>query len=165
MVADRKDYFKPIITPYELFLALTAPPDGAPSWGTDWISDFEKVMSLNDTTTSNTDLDTDIPHFSLVTGKLVYAEKSRPMLNKPKTTIEYDVGDGALVKAQTDVAIRKDGSVAVRGVRSLAGEKLRGRTWMGLDGRNGEDEGAEVEIGRDGVARGYRLGGTVEEAT
>jgi diphthamide biosynthesis protein 2 len=122
-------------------------------------------MSLNDTTASNMDLDTDIPHFSLVTGKLVYSEQSRPMLNKPKTTIEYDVGDGALVKAQTDVAIRKDGSVAVRGVRSLAGEKLRGRTWMGLDGGNGEDEGAEVEIGRDGVARGYRLGGTVEEAT
>jgi len=42
-------------------------------------------------------------------------------------------------------------------VRSLAGEKLVGRSWRGLDvGDSGE--GAEVEIGRDGVARGYRSG-------
>jgi diphthamide biosynthesis protein 2 len=146
-----------------LFLALTAPADGAPSWGTDWISDFEKVISLNDDTAPVSE-DSDIPHFSLVTGKLVYSEQSRPMYNKPKTTIEYD-GDTALVKAETDVAIRKDGSVAVRGVRSLAGEKLRGRMWRGLDGGDGEEEGAKVEIGRDGVARGYRLGGTEDKAT
>ena len=102
----------------------------------------------------------DIPHFSLVTGKLVYSETSRPMRAVPKTTIEYDTNEeGALVKRETQVAIREDGSVAVGGVRSLAGEKLLGRTWRGLDPpseREGEKEGAEVEIGRDGVARGYR---------
>ena len=149
------------MTPYELYLALTAPADGAPQWGTQWISDFERVMSL-----PAGDLEEeDIPHFSLVTGKLVYSETSRPMRGAPKTTIEYDTNDdGALVKRESQVAVREDGSVAVRGVRTLAGEKLIGRSWRGLEIARGEElegEGAEVEIGRDGVAKGYKYGDNV----
>ena len=55
------------------------------------------------------------------------------------------------------VAVRRDGTVAVGGVRSLAGERLLGRSWRGLENdAAGEDDGAVVEMGRDGVARGYR---------
>ena len=83
----------------------------------------------------------------------------------PKTTIEYDTNEeGALVKRESQVAVREDGSVAVRGVRTLAGEKLIGRSWKGLEmvrGEEVEEEGAEVEVGRDGVARGYRSGDNV----
>jgi diphthamide biosynthesis protein 2 len=143
------------VTPYELYLALTAPADGAPNWGTDWISDFERVMTLDTTVTDENE--EDIPHFSLVTGKLVYSDQSRPMQG-PRTTIEYDDGDTAIVKSETQLAIRGDGTVAVKGVRSLAGEKLRGRSWRGLGVSETSDGGAEVEIGRDGVARGYRDG-------
>ena len=63
-----------------------------------------------------------------------------------------------------EVAVREDGSVVVRGVRSLAGEKLRGRSWRGLvdEGTVGEEEeGVEVVEGREGVARGYKGGGGV----
>lgn len=105
----------------------------------------------------------DIPHFSLVTGRLVYSETSRPMrLNTmPKTQIEYDTENGShseLVKSETQVAVRKDGTVAVKGTRSLAGEKLLSRGWRGLnpERKDGEEDGAQVEIGRDGVARGYK---------
>jgi hypothetical protein len=108
--------------------------------------------------------DNDIPHFSLITGKLVYSETSRPMRTTsaaPKTQIEYDNNNNsALIKSETQVAVREDGTVAVRGVRSLAGEKLVSRGWRGLkpEGKEGEDgEGAKVEVGRDGVARGYRV--------
>jgi hypothetical protein len=108
------------------------------------------------------DEEEDVPHFSLVTGKLVYSETSRPMRTRAaNVAIEYDdSGDkeAALVKRETQVAVREDGIVSVRGVRSLAAEMLVGRSWKGLDGTGkatGED-GAEVEIGRDGVARGYR---------
>ena len=56
-----------------------------------------------------------------------------------------------------EVAVRADGSVVVRGVRSLAGEKLRSRSWRGLVDESGTgEEGAEVEMGREGVARGYK---------
>ena len=108
--------------------------------------------------------DNDIPHFSLITGKLVYSETSRPMRTTsavPKTQIEYDTtNNSALVKSETQVAVREDGTVAVRGVRSLAAEKLVSRGWRGLkpEVKEGEDEeGAKVEVGRDGVARGYRV--------
>ena len=137
-----------------MYLALTAPADGAPQWGTEWISDFERVMTLD--TPDN--VEEDVPHFSLITGKLVYAEQSRPMRMGPRTTIEYDEGDQAVVKSETQVAVREDGTVAVMGVRSLAGEKLRGRSWRGLEIGEDRKEAAEVEIGRDGVARGYRDG-------
>jgi len=148
-----------------LYLALTAPSGGAPSWGTDWISDFEKVMTLSPHRSPNNseDDDNDIPHFSLITGKLVYSETSRPMRTStlPKTQIEYDTDThgSALVKSETQIAIREDGTVAVRGVRSLAGEKLVSRGWRGLNPEEREDEedGAKLEIGRDGVARGYRV--------
>lgn len=151
------------MTPYELYLALTAPVDGGPQWGTQWISDFERVMSLPEP--DSEEGEQDIPHFSLVTGKLVYSETSRPMRVAPKTTIEYDTNeDGALIKRDTQVAVREDGSVAVRGVRTLAGERLIGRSWRGLDPpslKEGDEEGAELEIGRDGVARAYKSGDSV----
>ena len=143
-----------------MYLALTAPADGAPLWGEQWISDFERVMSLPQAE-NPTDEEDDIPHFSLVTGKLVYSEASRPMRVGPKTTIKYDtvqITPGMLVKRETQVSVREDGTVAVKGVRSLAGEKLAERSWRGLEIENmGEgDEGAAVEIGRHGVAREYR---------
>jgi len=117
----------------------------------------------NSTTNDDDEGDVDIPHFSLVTGRLVYSETSRPMrLNTmPKTHIEYDTGNASqteLVKSETQVAVREDGTVAVRGRRSLAGEKLLARGWKGLnpEEKDGEEDGAQVEIGRDGVARGYK---------
>ena len=124
-------------------------------------------MLLSTSPTNDDDEDDDTPHFSLVTGKLVYSSTSRPMHTNntlPKTQIAYDNdhnNNSALVKSETQVALREDGTVAVRGVRSLAGEKLVSREWRGLkpEEREGEDEGigAKVEVGRDGVARGYRV--------
>jgi hypothetical protein len=142
------------VTPYELSLALNTPVDGAPAWGTDWISDFATVMTF-DTPEVAPEEDEDIPHFSLVTGKLVHTQTSRPMKIHKSTEEDYDATD-ALVKSERQVAVRKDGTVAVRGVPSLAGRKLVERSWKGLEGSVGDDLGAEVEIGRDGVARGYK---------
>ena len=114
-------------------------------------------MNLN---TEPLEDETDIPHFSLVTGKLVDAEVSRPMRKVQRSEVEYDTGD-ALVRRKDQVALREAGTVVVRGVRSLAGEKLVGRSWKGLDPPRTEEEGAEVEVGRDGVARGYWEDGRV----
>jgi len=48
--------------------------------------------------------------------------------------------------------------LAAIGVRSLWGEKLRGRSWRRLEiGEDRKEAAAEVEIGRDG-ASGCRLG-------
>jgi diphthamide biosynthesis protein 2 len=157
-----ENYFKPIVTPFELYLALTAPADGAPEWGTRFLTDFSRVLTLSPPPAAQPDDEEDVPHFSLVTGKLVYPQQSRPMRHiTPKTEIAYEDGaergsqDRVLVRRETDLAVRKDGSVVIAGVRSLAGEKLRARGWQGLDSSFGDGEGAEVEMGRDGVARGY----------
>ena len=143
------------MTPYELWLALTAPADGAPAWGTQWITNFSHILTLQDPLPSNDH--EDIPHFSLITGKLVDPTQSRPMLRTvPKMEILYDENPGTLVPREDAVAVRRDGTVAVGGVRSLAGERLLGRSWRGLENGAAGEDGAAVEMGRDGVARGYR---------
>jgi hypothetical protein len=150
------------VTPFELHLALTAPADGAPEWGTRFLTDFSRILTLSSPPGPQSEEEEDVPHFSLVTGKLVYPQQSRPMRHiTPKTEIAYEDGsdkasqEGALMRRETDLAVRKDGSVVIAGTRSLAGEKLRARGWQGLDSSFGDGEGAEVEMGRDGVARGY----------
>ena len=149
------------MTPFELYLALTTPADGTPEWGTRFLTDFSRILTLPPPPAPQSNEEDDVPHFSLVTGKLVYPEQSRPMRHiTPKTEIAYEDGaesqNGALVLRETELAVRRDGSVVIAGMRSVAGEKLRARGWQGLDSSFGDGEGAEVEMGRDGVARGYR---------
>lgn len=110
-------------------------------------------------TTLNDD-EEDVPHFSLVTGKLVYSEQSRPVRKIQRSEIEYDTNN-ALVKSERRIAVREDGTVAVGGVRTLAGEKLISRSWRGLEAPSASDDGAEIEIGRDGVARAYHAHGSI----
>ena len=142
------------MTPYELYLALTAPADGSPLWGSEWISDFERVMSLR-TELPEENQDEDVPHYSLVSGKLVHSDASRPMRRVSRAQIDYDANDASLIKCSKQVMVKEDGTVSLRGVRSLAAEKLLERSWRGLDPPNEGDGGSEVEIGRDGVARRY----------
>ena len=149
------------MTPWELYLALTAGADSAPSWGDDFIADFNNILSLPSSLADDDDERDDTPHFSLVTGKLVYAEQSRPMRQVKQQPLEYEQGEKALVKNAGigQVAVQEDGSVVVKGMRSLAGEKLRARSWKGLGDETGDgEEGAKVVEGRSGVARGYQEG-------
>jgi hypothetical protein len=56
--------------------------------------------------------------------------------------------------------VREDGTASVRRGRILARERLVGWRWVGLDvtGMWTGEESVAVEIGWNGVARGYRSG-------
>lgn len=175
-LVDSKDFWKPVITPFELELALQG--DAERVWTGAWQSDFQTILDHsanapeetdNKTSTSNgaTEVDEDDmseeesapPEFDLRTGR--YVSHSRPMLDPtPRVSKGDSPGRQSLIK-------RSKGDLAmVGGTISPAAEFLRSqRTWKGLgsdfDMGDEEDESRDSTLvveGRKGIARGYTVG-------
>lgn len=172
---DSRDFFKPILTPFELSLALAS--DDKRVWTGAWRSDFDEILNRermdstdmlaedrnDDKSDKSLDLDSDEesapPEFDLRTGRYVTQPRPAKQQSRPAA---HD-RDGKHSKALTK---RINGDViAVNGVSSPAAAFLHDkRTWKGLGSdfevRYDEDEqeGALIEEGRTGVARGYQVG-------
>ncbi|KAI0450557.1 putative diphthamide synthesis protein-domain-containing protein [Xylaria acuta] len=183
-LVDQDGLLKPVVTPFELGLALQS--DETRIWTGEWWGGIEGVKSEANSDKESVepqksaeeetpedveggidDEESEPPVFDLRTGKLV--NNSRPMRvairsslsstngTQPNSNTTTTRADGsALVKRGT-------GEIAlVNGVASPGAEFLRSkRTWQGLgsDFNPGEDETSTVvEEGRSGVARGYTVG-------
>lgn len=156
------EYFKPIVTPYELLLALC----DELTWTGKWITEFNRILedlgveekeestNFQGTDVTPEEYEDDEPQFNAVTGQ--YVSNSRPLrrLQHLEITLEENEepeNSGALVK-------KLSSTVAVRGTYSTSAAHLQTRQWTGLgsDWQDDEcNEGAEVEEGSSGVARGY----------
>ncbi|KZF26071.1 putative diphthamide biosynthesis protein Dph2 [Xylona heveae TC161] len=201
---ESKDFWKPIITPYELELALK--DDEERIWTGEWRGDFQGVLDeaqsqratqqangvskekglqtgTEETAAHGEDPDSEPesapPEFDLRTGR--YVSHTRPMqymqyaspsdgaigngsggTSAPKSVNDARGPGASLVK-------RFAGDLAtVGGQVSPGAEFLRSnRTWKGLgsdfeiaydeEGSN-DIQGAPVEEGRSGIARGYTVG-------
>ncbi|TDZ19066.1 2-(3-amino-3-carboxypropyl)histidine synthase subunit 2 [Colletotrichum orbiculare MAFF 240422] len=164
LVEEDAGFFKPIITPFEMEVALR--PESERVWGVEWWGGIEKMDHDAVARDEDEDLDEDEsapPEYDLRTGRLV---ASRPMrmairsANKPDTNDGGgDGGDGAK-PAQSALVKRHVGEVAtINGVLSPGAEYLRSqRTWQGLGADYDEETSTLVEEGRSGVARGYTVG-------
>ena len=184
-LVEGKDFWKPILTPFELQLALTR--DEERVWTGEWKSDFQSVLTEAEGQTADTagvrveddmgdptalqpngDVDSEPestpPEFDLRTGR--YVSNSKPMqehrLFQGSESRKNDAQHPNLALAR-----RIKGDVAVVGDQVSPGaEYLRSnRTWKGL----GSDltveydhaEGSEsttIEEGRSGLAKGYGIG-------
>ncbi|KAH9475326.1 2-(3-amino-3-carboxypropyl)histidine synthase subunit 2 [Psilocybe cubensis] len=152
-----KEFLRPIITPYELEVAMQAEQ----SWTGRYVLDFEKLLAdakatapgegADDGTSKHedegTDSDPDQPVFSLVTGTYRHAKRYGG---------KHDVeAEQSLVENTSAMVIRnKDDQVAM--IDSAAGQFLQQRTYQGLEVRMGEDAPSVLEQGRSGIARGYQ---------
>lgn len=164
---ESKDFFRPIITPFELGLALQS--DDERVWTGEWKSDFnglveeavpvtrEKDEKDEDSVLADED-DSAPPEYDLRTGR--YVSHSRPMRDAAKvvnTEEKSRATSQALLK-------RANGDLAtINGTASPGAEYLRSqRTWQGLGSdfeiRYEEEKGSAIEEGRSGVARGYVVG-------
>ncbi|GMM36537.1 2-(3-amino-3-carboxypropyl)histidine synthase [Saccharomycopsis crataegensis] len=178
IIDETSEYFKPIITPYELHLALS--PEV--SWTGKWVTGFKDIIKLAE---DNDDDDDDdfvnsgdegkmsdedyAPEFSAVTGK--YVSNSRPLrqinhlqieLNPDATKTDNNDDDGGDGKPVSGNQLVKKFSqtVAIKGTVSTSAIHLQSRQWTGLgsdfkDDENYDEDGATIEEGRSGVARGY----------
>ena len=172
---DSKDFWKPILTPFELGLALKG--DSERLWTGEWSSDFEGILregnqpeddmvsrSRHRTDGENDEkLDSGLdseeesapPDYDLRTGR--YVSQARPMRpsHLSASAGRNTPSDSLIRRAKGDLAV-------VGGKASPGAEYLRSnRMWKGL----GSDleiayEAAEggIEQGRSGIARGYTHG-------
>lgn len=169
-LVEGTEFFRPVVTPFELEIALKG--DGERVWDGRWRGDWEGMIGGGKELTVVTqgrdgsgDGEEEVdeeesapPEFDLRTGR--YVSHSRPMRITNVGRLSA-AGDGQ-ASDTTSLIKRANGDLAqVGGVVSPAAEFLRsGRTWQGLgsDFDISNREGALVEEGRSGVARGYTVG-------
>ncbi|KAL1297843.1 hypothetical protein AAFC00_006370 [Neodothiora populina] len=182
---ESKDFWKPIITPFELELALTH--ENERIWTGEWNSNFQALITKEESRdaaaaaaaqqadgSANDDNDTqgqdavdedseeesEPPVFDLRTGR--YLSQTRPMARSSNTKSNTNGAPTSLIK-------RANGDLAqIGGEVSLGAQYLRTqRTWQGLGtdyeiayefDDEGKMQGAQMEEGRSGVARGYTVG-------
>ncbi|KAK1776630.1 Diphthamide biosynthesis protein 2 [Copromyces sp. CBS 386.78] len=186
LIEDDAGFYKPVITPFELELALAS--DDERIWTGEWWGGIEAVKppveektsedTENNQTANNEqaagdgDFDSEEesapPEFDWGTGKLV--SHSRPMrmtASKPKSEKKEsspDKPDAPPRSSALTLRSKAQELASVNGVVSPGAEYLRTqRTWVGL-GTDFDDEASmTIEEGRGGVARGYTVGGEGEK--
>ncbi|KIJ50390.1 hypothetical protein M422DRAFT_204294 [Sphaerobolus stellatus SS14] len=145
-VIDTKEFYRPIVTPFELSLALNPKP----IWPGNYILDFEHVMeqthaSIEEEGKSDDENDPDRPIFSLVTGKYRHSKKYGQV---PSTPDAIEGGDSSLVLRNQERSLLASNRAAA--------DFLQTRTFKGLEQRVGLDVPSSLEEGRSGIARGYQ---------
>eukprot|EP00005_Dracoamoeba_jomungandri_P000731 CAMPEP_0174256640 /NCGR_PEP_ID=MMETSP0439-20130205/5855_1 /TAXON_ID=0 /ORGANISM="Stereomyxa ramosa, Strain Chinc5" /LENGTH=536 /DNA_ID=CAMNT_0015339349 /DNA_START=250 /DNA_END=1860 /DNA_ORIENTATION=+ len=142
------EFYKPIITPFELELAL----DWDREWTGEYITDFRKILPKMTPEEGQTELlgeeaeevsgnssssDDDAPRFSLIDGTL----KQKPGAENSRT------GKGKEVATMN--SNRQITSI------STAGDYLKNREWKGLEQKIGETEVRLAVEGREGIPMAY----------
>ena len=176
-LVDSKDFYKPVVTPFELELALRR--DEERTWKGDWTAVFQQLLDgniatkvipvggklLDEADGLNDGYDSEEesapPEFDLRTGK--YLSQTRPMQAASKGSGDSSIHNGT--PHSSALARRANGDLmAVNGVVSPAAEFLKSvRTWKGLgsdfeiayDDDEENSEGGGIQEGRAGIARGY----------
>lgn len=176
---ESKDFWKPIITPWELELALTDERERV--WTGEWNSDFQALLgkksvarsagdvnggeveaetdeALDDDHDDDSEEESEPPVFDFRTGR--YVSQTKPMAKSKASKAG---------SASTSLVKRANGDLAhIGGEVSMGAQFLKTqRTWQGLGSDyeiayeyddQGNMQGAPMEEGRSGVARGYTVG-------
>ncbi|KAI4260374.1 MAG: hypothetical protein LQ352_000347 [Teloschistes flavicans] len=185
---DSKDFWRPILTPFELELALVG--DEARVWTGQWSSNFQSLLKGTEEGSSNAAMakpalhseecaatvaeedagsegESDPPEFDLRTGR--YVSQTKPMQKRLQGHGQrqgHQRQEGSLVR-------RNKGEVATIGNQVSPGaEFLRSsRTWKGLGSDvdigyefDESSYGAPIEEGRSGLAKGYTTAETSTRA-
>ncbi|XP_072023483.1 2-(3-amino-3-carboxypropyl)histidine synthase subunit 2-like [Amphiura filiformis] len=132
---DNQEFYKPVLTPFEMELACNR----AREWTGDYVTDFRQILPGASKhvplPADNTPSETDV---SLITGNL------RTLGTDDDT--ESSVGDAKAVVARDNMAIT---------THSSAGEYLAGRSWRGLEQDLGNTPVTKAVEGMKGIAAGY----------
>lgn len=189
-LVESKDFWKPVLTPFELELALKG--DGERVWTGEWRSNFQDILDAAETAQMNGSRETEScatangaepvgsadgdidseeestpPEYDLRTGR--YVSHSRPMQSSSAAAHRANTKGVETGKAGKSLVKRAKGDLAIVGGQASPGaEYLRSkRTWKGLGSdfeiayeEAGQPNGAPIEEGRSGIARGYVFGNT-----
>ncbi|CAI4044383.1 2-(3-amino-3-carboxypropyl)histidine synthase SKDI_11G0300 [Saccharomyces kudriavzevii IFO 1802] len=152
IVDQFNEFYKPIITPYELNLALSEEVTWTGKWIVDFkdaIDEIEQNMGGGDAASASTT--TDEPEFDVVKGR--YTNLSRPL--RALTHLELETADDS---KQLTTRHTASGAI-IKGTVSTSASALQNRSWKGLGSdfefTEVDETGADIEEGISGVARGY----------
>ncbi|KAJ2797071.1 Diphthamide biosynthesis protein 2 [Coemansia guatemalensis] len=156
-LVDSKDFYQPVVTPYELLLALSS----SRQWTGDYVTDFHAFLEEAKLHEEEEDgSDEDLPHFSLITGTLKQNRRYNHPQNANGKLAESSnaSSSSALVGRMSDLEIRNKNTEIAEYMGSAGAEYLMNRSFRGLGHDGAEDEEIEpmkaVE-GLSGIARGY----------
>lgn len=139
---DTREFMRPVVTPYEMLIALDPETTWNPSHYELDLSDLApKFMDGIQRQKGREVLDEE-PHFSLVTGG--YA------INKFSSLSNLDPNSSS----SAELVKKGDGSLATYVSDSASANYLQTRSFKGLETDLGSKV-AELEIGRKGIAKGY----------
>ncbi|KAF6752724.1 putative diphthamide synthesis protein-domain-containing protein [Ephemerocybe angulata] len=153
---DAKEFYQPIVTPYELEIALGA----GRSWDGKYVLNFDQLLRESKQDQSDAEKsaeqsgeeeetdDIDQPQFSLISGKYRQAKRYGDSEPNPSSTLNGDTSTSLVVRNQEDALTALPNSAAL--------QFLHQRTYQGLEVRLGEDEPGVLEQGRSGIAKGYQ---------
>ncbi|WBW71665.1 diphthamide biosynthesis protein Dph2 [Schizosaccharomyces osmophilus] len=152
---DSRDFYRPIVTPFELMKALSSDT----SWLNECVLSFDRVLSLTEEQESNTEKndalheESESPHFSLVTGKLV---NSAPMRHV-ELSLDTDEDNTGKLNEDGSSAVEKRSKrdLTVNGVYSPAAAYLQSRSWTGLSSVPEDAAPSKLYQGQKGIAKGY----------
>ncbi|KAJ7380295.1 Diphthamide biosynthesis protein 2 [Desmophyllum pertusum] len=135
---DSQEFYKPIVTPFEMELACLRTRE----WTGDYITDFRDLLPG---ASASVELDVeesmdDIPDVSLVTGHL------RPTYSSSE--VERGFSSTSLVERNQETSLSTQHHTS-------AAEYLASRSWSGLEQKLGETPVTTAVEGREGIAAGY----------
>ncbi|EDO16687.1 hypothetical protein Kpol_1052p35 [Vanderwaltozyma polyspora DSM 70294] len=169
IIDQYNEFYKPIITPYELTMALS--PEV--TWTGKWIVDFKEALKDVEDELEESEVnvhsgdnqaaegESNAPEFDAVTGR--YVSNSRPLRDVTHLEIESPSDKQENSRSGSNELVKKfAGSIIIKGTVSTSASHLQNRQWTGLgsDFKNNEDhdeDGAIIEEGISGVARGYQF--------
>ncbi|RKP26913.1 putative diphthamide synthesis protein-domain-containing protein [Syncephalis pseudoplumigaleata] len=175
---DGKEFYRPVITPFELDLALVSGRE----WTGAFVVHFKEILARGEDGQSTPGQskdedgdgdgdgdDGDVPQFSLVSGQLRSSARYAPgkwhrHCHGPLALILASIGgeedghdatEAALDDSLSSLTLRNQHSQVATWRESPAAKYLAQRDFQGLEQRLGQDAPAQLEIGRSGIARGY----------
>lgn len=168
LVEAHKEFLRPIITPWELEVALGerewvtgASFDDVSAKGTNgYTLDFVDVLEQSrEAVVSEVGSSEDTGH-----GEVVGDDPEGPIFSTATGQYRYrktygskdDIKDADELSSKAQaLSVRNQQSALSTVLSSAGGEFLASRTYHGLDPRYGQDLPSAVEMGRSGIARGY----------
>ncbi|KAF7305490.1 2-(3-amino-3-carboxypropyl)histidine synthase subunit 2 [Mycena chlorophos] len=145
-LVEAKEFLRPIITPFELEVALQAEQ----SWTGRYVLDFGKLLAESASVEEQLEPvdgeDPDRPSFSLVTGKYRHAKR----YGEPVAVADPSPGS-----ASSSSVVLRNQETTVALADSAGAHFFQERTFRGLETRLGQDAPSVLEQGRSGIAKGY----------
>jgi diphthamide biosynthesis protein 2 len=157
-LVDSKEYHSPIVTPFELSIAL----DRRYEWDGSYSTDFREVLptlSVVDkgrhTNDDNSDSEDDKPYFSVLTGKHICKTNLSFEVSRPSGIANSGTGSSDTTDNNQALTVPNQNTELSTSFYSPAGDFLLSRSYQGLVQGLGQDEAHAAIQGETGIAMGY----------